>query len=205
MRSRVVVTGLVVVAVAWGLVAVAQMIFGNYRVTAESVQGTIAEADFVDWSDADVVPGLGEREEREEAIREIADQINKLDFAEREKGRENRLGEDFFRKLSARERTLFVDLTIVESMNQWFQALDGLPPEDLKKFVERGMKEIEKGTTAEDMERMREMGDDLVARATQEGFRAYLEKTSAETKMELAPLMEAMNEVMQGLRNPDWE
>ncbi|NNC87246.1 MAG: hypothetical protein HKN82_02160, partial [Akkermansiaceae bacterium] len=67
------------------------------------------------------------------------------------------------------------------------------------------MKEIEKGTTAEDMERMREMGDDLVARATQEGFRAYLEKTRAETKMELAPLMEAMNEVMQGLRNPEWE
>lgn len=197
--------GVTVVAIVWGVVAVAQFTFGSFRVTAESVAAEITGADFVDWSDTDVVPQLSERQERERLIRKVSEMFNQLDFAERERAREQRVGEDFFRRLSAYEQALFVDLTIVESMNKWFEALDGMPPDQLKQFVEKGLREIEQGVTAEDMGRMREMGDNLVERATKEGFRAYLEKTSAETKMELAPLMEAMSEVMQGLRGQEWE
>jgi hypothetical protein len=35
---------------------------------------------------------------------------------------------------------------------------------------------------------------------TEEGMRAYFEKANSETKLDLAPLMESMNEVMQGMR-----
>ena len=35
-------------------------------------------------------------------------------------------------------------------------------------------------------------------------MQAYFEKSSADTKLDLAPLMEAMNETMQGLRGNEF-
>ena len=87
MKARVVLIGVAVVAVVWGVVAVAQLTFGSFRVTAESVAAEIAEADFVDWSETDVVPQLGERQERERYIRRVSEMFNQLDFAERERAR----------------------------------------------------------------------------------------------------------------------
>jgi hypothetical protein len=40
----------------------------------------------------------------------------------------------------------------------------------------------------------------VLERITREGMRAYFEKSSTETKLDLAPLMEAVHETMQGLR-----
>jgi hypothetical protein len=54
------------------------------------------------------------------------------------------------------------------------------------------------------MERAREMDDKLLTKISEEGMRAYFDKASADTKLDLAPLMEAMNEVMQGLRGNEF-
>ena len=48
------------------------------------------------------------------------------------------------------------------------------------------------------------MGGDLLAKIIQEGMRAYFDKASADTKLDLAPLMQAMNEAMQGLRGNEF-
>ncbi len=130
--------------------------------------------------------------------------MNRLDFQEREKNRRNRVGEEFFRKLNSRERTLFIDLTVKESMDRFMESLDAMPPEQRKKFVEQGLKEIEQGRTEDDLARTEELGEDLIEKISQEGMRAYFEKSSAETKLDLAPLMEAVNETMQGLRGNEF-
>src|SRR5690606_22272625 len=93
-----------------------------------------------------------------------------------------------------------VDLTIRESMGKFMEALDALPPDERKKFVEQGLRDVEEGRTEEEMLRARELGDDLLETISSEGLRAYFEKASADTKLDLAPLMEAINETMQGLR-----
>ena len=46
--------------------------------------------------------------------------------------------------------------------------------------------------------------EDLLTKISEEGMRAYFNKASADTKLDLAPLMEAMNEVMQGLRGNEF-
>ena len=183
----------------WLVVFAVRSYAGSKKITAERIQKEIASASFDDWSQGD--PGNASlARKREEKIREIANLTNRLDFHEREKNRDNRSGEQFFRVLSPKERTLFIDLTVAESMNRFMQALDQMPAADRKRFVKQGLEEIAKGKTAEDMERTRELGDDVMEKITQEGMRAYFEKASAETKLDLAPLMESMNEVMQGLR-----
>ena len=70
--------------------------------------------------------------------------------------------------------------------------------------MERGLEEINSGRTAEEMERAPEMDGNLLAKISEEGMRAYFEKSNADTKLDLAPLMEAMNELMQGLRGREF-
>lgn len=69
---------------------------------------------------------------------------------------------EFFRLLTAKERNLFIDLTVAESMNRFMQALDQMPAADRKRFVKQGLEEIAKGKTAEEMERTNELGDDVL-------------------------------------------
>jgi len=184
--------------VVWGVRTWA----GSRKITAEKVEREIVAADLEDWSG-----GKGQSDypgEREREIRRIAGMINRLDFQEREKNRENRTAEEFYRKLDPEERSLFVDLTLMESMNRFMAAMDGLKPAERKRFVKQALQEIDEGRTAEEMARAEALGDDLLDRISEEGMRAYFSKAGADTKLDLAPLMEAMNEVMQGMRGNDF-
>lgn len=89
-------------------------------------------------------------------------------------------------------------------MSRFMESLDAMKPEQRKKFVEQGLKEIQEGRTGADMHRADELDADLLEKISQQGMRAYFEKSSAETKLDLAPLMEAMNETMQGLRGNEF-
>lgn len=194
--------GLAVLALVWALVFGVRSFASSKKITAERLEREVRELNFADWSEN---PGSGAlAKEREEEIRRVAEMVNRLDFAERERNRESRSGEDFFRKLSPKEKNLFIDLTIMESMSRFMEALDQMPEEQRKKFVEQGLKEIREGRTEEEMERAREMDDNLLTKISEEGMRAYFDKASADTKLDLAPLMEAMNEVMQGLRGNEF-
>ena len=186
----------------WILVFAVRSIAASKKITAERLQNEISELAFDDWSEDS--GSSSEAEERENEIRRIADMVNRLDFAERQKNRENQSAEDFFRKLDAREKNLFVDLTIVETMGRFMEALDQMPPEQRKEFVQKGLSEIQEGRTEADMARAQEMDEDLLTKISEEGMRAYFNEASADTKLDLAPLMEAMNEVMQGLRGNEF-
>lgn len=203
-RRSVILKAAIVLALAWALVWSIRTWAGSRKITAERVQSRIEAADFADWSDKHVSEESPEGKRRLKTISEIAEMVNRLDFQEREKNRGNRGGEEFFRKLSTSEKNLFIELTVMESMNRFMESLDAMPPEQRKKFVQQGLKEVEAGRTAEEMARADDLGSDLLEKISQEGMRAYFEKSSTQTKLDLAPLMEAINETMQGLRGNEF-
>jgi hypothetical protein len=203
-RSQVVFRAIAVLAVVWLAVWGVRAFAGSRKITAESLERHIKSANFADWSELETPADSAEAKRRESELREIAGMVNRLDFQEREKNRRNRGGEDFFRKLSTSEKNLFIDLTVMESMNRFMEALDAMPPEQRRKFVEQGLKQAEEGQTEEEMARARELGPDLLEKISQEGMRAYFEKSGTQTKLDLAPLMEAINETMQGLRGNEF-
>jgi len=203
-RSRVVFQAIAVLAVVWLVVWSVRGFAGSRKITAERLEVRIERADFADWSQLDGNPPATESMRREQDIREIAGMMNRLDFRERERNRRSHASEEFFRKLSPSEKSLFIDLTLMESMNRFMEALDAMPAEQRRDFVEQGLREVEAGRTAEDIARARELGDELMDQISREGMRAYFEKSSAQTKLDLAPLMEAINETMQGLRGNEF-
>lgn len=205
MRQKdVIIKAALVLILVWACVWGIRSYAGSRKITAERVNRAVEEANFSDWSSQKSVPDPAEAKRREGDLRNIAALVNRLDFQEREKNRENRSGENFFRKLASNEKSLFIDLTIVESMGRFMESLDAMKPEQRKKFVEKGLKEINEGRTQAEMERADELGAELLEKITQQGMKSYFEKSSADTKLDLAPLMEAMNETMQGLRGNEF-
>ncbi len=201
-KRSVIFKGIAVLALVWALVFAVRSFASSKKVTAERLDRELRELKLADWSEN---AGAGaEAKQREEEIRKVAEMVNQLDFNERQKNRDSKTGETFFRKLSPKEKNLFIDLTIMESMGRFMEALDQMPVAQRKKFVEQGLKEIEAGRTQEEMERAKDMDEDLLTKISQEGMRAYFDKASADTKLDLAPLMQAMNEVMQGLRGNEF-
>lgn len=203
-RRQVILKAVLVLAVVWSCVWGIRAYAGSKKITAERVNRVVAEAKFADWSDQAGPANSPEAKRRDQDIREIADLVNRLDFQEREKNRDNRTGEAFFRKLAPTEKSLFIDLTIMESMGRFMETLDAMKPEQRKQFVEKGLKEIQDGRTEAEMTRANELGSDLLDKISQEGMKAYFEKANTDTKLDLAPLMEAMNDVMQGMRGNEF-
>jgi DNA-directed RNA polymerase specialized sigma24 family protein len=203
-RRDIFIKAALVLLVVWGCVWGIRSYAGARKVTAARLSVAISTARFADWSGEHSPSDAAEAGRREQQLRKIAALVNGLDFNEREKNRENRSGEAFFRKLTASEKGLFIDLTLVESMGRFMQSLDAMKPEQRKKFVEQGLKEISEGRTQEEMAKAEEISSDLLNKITQEGMKAYFEKSNADTKLDLAPLMEAMNEQMQGLRGNEF-
>lgn len=203
-RWNVLIKAVVVLAIVWAGVWGIRTYAGSKKITAEGLNRQMEQANFADWSGNDTPPDAAEAKRRDKELREIAGYVNRLDFQEREKNRRNRAGEAFFRNLSPQEKGTFIELTIMESMNRFMESLDSMPPEQRQKFVEQGLKEIEQGSTEEEMARADELGSDLLDKISQEGMRAYFEKSTAQTKLDLAPLMEAINETMQGLRGNEF-
>lgn len=202
-RRDVFIKATLVLLLVWGCVWGIRAYAGSRKITAERIDHEVSEAHFADWSENDQI-NTAEAARREKELRRIAGLFNRLDFQEREKNRENRGGEKFFNTLSAREKGMFIDLTIMESMSRFMESLDAMKPEQRKKFVEQGLKEISEGRTQEEMARADALGSDLLDKISEQGMKAYFEKSSADTKLDLAPLMEAMNETMQGLRGNEF-
>ena len=203
-RKKILIQSLVFLVLLWGAVAAVRAYAGSRQITAEKVAKEVEAAAFEDWSGQSSPPDAAKAKQREGKLREVAGLVNRLDFAERERNRDDRSTERLFRLMSPDEKRLFIDLTVRESMGKFMEAIDQLPPEKRKEFVERGLREIESGKTGEEMSRAQELGDDLLETIASEGMRAYFEKASSDTKLDLAPLMESMNEVMQGLRGQEF-
>ncbi|BCU76754.1 hypothetical protein [Luteolibacter sp. LG18] len=179
--------------VVWGIRSWA----GSRRTTMVSVEKAVQKANFDDWSAEGASHDPAEAARREKELRNIAGMVNRLDFRERQKTREQKPGDRFYDRLDSREKELFFDLTIRETMETFVTAIDAMSPEQRKSFVEQALRDLENGRSKEDVERTQAMGKDVLEKASGEGMRAYYSKASAQTKLDMAPLMEAMTELMR--------
>lgn len=190
------------IAVLWLAVYGVKALVAPHQATPERVSELVAEANFEDYSQYEQVPKSAVAASRQEQMEAVASVVNRLDLSGQEKSRD--VLESFWQKLSAMERRQFVDLTM-ESFTRFFEALDALTPEARRDFVERGFREIQDGTTESRMEMLMEQDPEIMERIAEYGMKAYFEKASAETKMEMAPFLKATNEVMQGIRGQPFQ
>ncbi len=193
MKKELCIKALITLALIWGIAWGVGAIAGSKRATAKRFLKEYR-------SSALVMADTQDSKARRRALTDLSKVMNRMDLKAREELRE--AGEDraFFESLTPDERRYWIELTIEKSMKKMIQALDSMPPDERKDFIEKGIAELEKGQAKEDMDRLQELDPQLIDRITEEGMSAYYQDAGSETKMDLAPLMEAMNGVMQGIR-----
>jgi uncharacterized membrane protein len=134
--------------------------------------------------------------ERADIITRAANQLNRLNFEQRQELRKANIDRRFFQQMTEEERKHFLDLTLPEGFRQLMLALNKMNPEQRKKIVQRALDDIEKETPEIHDRINREAAQKMIS----QGMDTFYQEASAEVKLDFAPVIEELQRATQGLR-----
>ena len=199
MKKKPILIGLLVIATLWLAVWGVSAWASDRKATADRVAEMIEESNFDDWSSE--MSDAGDADGRRGRLEQIAEVFNRLDLRERERLQDSRAGLKLFQRLNPSERIYFLELTLTKSMERMMEAFDKMDPKERQRLVEKSLRDME-GQGGEDLVRLKEEDPEVIDRIVKEGLAAYYQNASAETKMDLAPLMDAFGEMLNGFARP---
>lgn len=203
-RSTIILRTLVVLTLIWGAVWSVRAIAGSMKITADKISREVDEAKFVDCSGLSTTPDPALVLQRDRQIREITGLINRLDFQERANHRRNGTDDLLFRKLSPSEQVVFVDLTVMKAINSFLDSLEALPVKQRKRFIEQGLKLVANDAADTPVRSINPILGPLLEKLDVKDLRFFISGANAATKFSIAPLVEAINESIQGLRGNEF-
>ena len=200
-RQRPVLLAIVALVVIWAAAIVGYAIAKNARVTPEKVRAYMESVDLSHLSGAD----------RAAAIRKLETMLNALTLEERQLLRLDRLA--WFRAMTEAEKGQFLDATMPTGFKQMLAAFQDMPASQRKHVVDQAVKQMEQareklaadGQVPPAGTNGLVLSPELQEKVTRIGLQSYYSESSAETKAELAPLLEEMQRTMENgrmLRGP---
>jgi hypothetical protein len=142
------------------------------------------------------------KDDREKVLEKTAKQINALDYDQRREMRVSRKLDTYFKSLNPDEQSRFLDLTLPEGFKQMMDALNKMDREKRQKFVDRALRDMRENQpeNVSEEDRMKFEQDKNAQRIIDQGLKSFYSEASAETKMDLAPLIEEMQRNIQRMR-----
>ena len=184
----------------WLVALAGYRIARNAKMTADKVR---AYAESVDISKLS-------GDARAKAIRELADKLNALSLEERRKARLERQAWSWFDKMTEEEKAAFIEATMPTGFKQMLTSFEQLPDEKRRKTIDDALKRLketrdqvaggagdpnQRGTNSPPI-----LSDELQAKVRTIGLKTFYSQSSAQTKAELAPVLEEMQRVMESGR-----
>lgn len=185
-----------VLALIWGMVWGVMTVTGVFQETPEKVVAYMESHSLADEEDPD---------KRRKIISTLADKLNALDHVQigefqgdSENNRDR--GREFFQGMSPDEQHFFMEKRIGKAFNQMMNAFNDMEREERQQLVERTLKRMKDDDRERvQLERLENADPEATEKIVNEGLKAYYQEASAETKLDLAPLMEQMQRNLQGL------
>jgi hypothetical protein len=106
----------------------------------------------------------------------------------------------FFKALTPAEQTRFLDLTLPAGFKQMMEAFNKMEPAKRKEFVNKALDEMKKHEGEQPPPDAPDKLDANAEKMINQGLKSFYSEASAETKMDLSPLLEQMQRNLQGLR-----
>lgn len=196
-RNFLLLKGLIALALVWGIAWGLIRWAGSAVPTVEKVQTFIDTHSLKEISDSD---------ERKKVIANLASLLNAMDPSElrrmdeeREKNETGeRIGRAFFQEMTPEEQRYFLELRVGKAFRQMMQSFNQMDREERRRIVERSLKQMQEGRGAQT--RLEQVDPEIADKITQAGLEAYYEDASAETKLDLTPLLEEMQRSMSTLQ-----
>ncbi|MEO5804668.1 MAG: hypothetical protein ABIR24_14175 [Verrucomicrobiota bacterium] len=178
--------------IAWGGYSIAR----DSKMSAEKVRLYLVETDLRKLSG----------EKRSKALRDLAAKINSLSAEERRKFRAGRMIKDWFDEMSEQEKSDFIEATMPSGFKQMINAFEQLPGEKRKKTMDEAMKRLRESREGEVPLKKATgtnppaLSEDLQKKVATIGLKSFYSQSSAQTKAELAPLLEEIQKNMESGR-----
>jgi hypothetical protein len=198
-RWRPVVTGLIAVLVIWALALCGYSIAKNSRMTAEKFRAYGESLNLKSMSTT----------ERARALKKLADKLNALSAEERRRARLDGLTRRLLADMTEEEKGAFLEATMPTGFKQMITSFEQLPEEKRKRAVDDTLRHLREeqaraggseggagqGTNAPPV-----LSKELEARVRAIGLQTFYSQSSAQTKAELAPVLEELQRVMESGR-----
>lgn len=193
-RYKILLYGVVGVVMVWLVAFGVHQIAAGRKVTVEKVRSYAGSVDLSRLSAA----------ERAKAIARLAAMLNALSYDERREARLGRLWEKWFAEMTDAERAQFVELTMPTGFKQTIAAFEKMPEDRRQRTISEALRGMRDAQT-----QMRKSGgvpastnapvlsEDLQKRIATIGLKTFYSDSSAQTKAEMAPVLEEMQRMME--------
>jgi uncharacterized membrane protein len=197
-RWRPVLFALIALVAIWIVAVAGYTIAKNAKPTPEKVKAYVESIDFSKLSAA----------ERAKAIRKLADMLNKLSLEDRRKARLERLTWNWFNEMTEEEKGTFLEATMPTGFKQMIASFEQLSEEKRKKAVDDALRRL-KDAQAQDPALTNSnngtngppvLSKELEAKVRSIGLQTFYSQSSAQTKAELAPVLEELQKIMESGR-----
>jgi hypothetical protein len=197
-RRRSIIYAAIAIAAVWILALVGFALAKSSRMTAEKIRAYVESVDLSKLSSA----------ERAKAIQRLADKLNRLSIEERRKAQLGRAAERWFEQMTEEERGQFIDATMPTGFKQMITAFEQMPEDKRRRAVEESLKRLREARNQMSADEMPRNGTNREPELTPElqmkvrtiGLKTFYSQSSAQTKAELAPLLEELQRVMESGR-----
>jgi hypothetical protein len=143
---------------------------------------------------------------RAEALERLAGMLNALGYEDRRALRMNRTLERLFEQMTDAEKVWFVENTLPTGLQQMLTAFEALPEDKRQRAVNDSLRrlrearsEIQRGQGQEPSDKVF-VSEEMQRRMVEVGLKTFYAESSAQTKAELAPVLEEMQRLMESGR-----
>lgn len=198
-RWRPVFFSILAVVGIWAVALTGYRFAKNARMTAEKVQAFAQGTDLSKLS----------AEERGKAIRRLAEMLNALSIQERQRARLQRAAWGWFNVMTEEEKAGFIDATMPTGFKQMLASFEQMPDDKRRHAVDDALRRLRESQTkmqaldnngTADTNGPPILSKELEAKVRTLGLKAFYSQSSAQTKAELAPVLEELQRVMESGR-----
>lgn len=193
-QQRFIVWAVSAIVGIW-LVALAGHWFIEYRkMTADKVRAYVESVDFARLSTA----------ARAQALKELEAKLNALSYEERQRLRAEHLMSQWLALMTEDEKAQFIEATMPTGFKQMIGAFEQLPEDKRRQMIDGAMKNLRAAGTrtlaAGGANNAPPISPELEAKIRTIGLNTFYSQSSAQTKAELAPLLEELQRSMESGR-----
>jgi hypothetical protein len=200
------------IAGIWVLAMAGHWYLASLTMTADKIRAYVESVDF----------GHLTGEARARALKDLEDKLNALSYDERQKLRMQHLVDGWFSEMTEAEKAQFVEATLPSNITQMINAFQQLPDDKRRRLIDSTLRNLQDGggngngrrrmwgtnappnslnsTNNINGTNAPPISPELEAKIRSVGLKTFYSQSSAETKAELAPVLEELQHQMESGR-----